>query len=404
MKRFLVSVAALVVLAWPFGIGALTLDSGRTTMVGQDAVVEGMYLVGGGTVDLAGTFKNDVYVGGGTVTIRGPVEGDVLVAGGTVKISSEVKGSVRVVGGTLDLDAKVGRNLVMVGGTLTAGSQADVQGHAILLGGTVSYSGHLVGDLDIWAGSVTLDGKIDGSVMVNLGPEDPDVDQRLILGPGTAIAGDLTYYADAEAEIRDGAVVQGKTEKLAPTNLPAIGKDFFVKMFAFARLWNLFSVLVVAALFVLMAPKTLRIASDLMLRRKGATLGWGLLVFLAAPITFVVLPFTLIGVPLMLILAAAFMIGMYVSQIALGFTVGAWLLRLIQGTRSWTMSARVRTLIATFLGIVAVSVVFDFLLIAGVVPRVIAVLAGLARFGLTLWSFGGLILSKAAYLKDYEQA
>lgn len=403
MRRSLVTIVSVLTLTLPLTAAAFTSDARRSVFVDKGTTINGVYMAGGGMLELAGTFTDDVIVGGGTVTVSGPINGDLLVAGGTVKVTGEVKGSIRMVGGTLDLNGKVGRNLIMVGGTLFAGTASDVAGEVLLLGGTATVDGHVGRTLDAWTDMLTLNGKIDGHVKVHFPADDGTNDLRFIVGSTAVIGGDLTYYATLDAEIRSGSTIAGKVTKNAPEPMTTEAREAFDRFFTFARLWNLFSLLVVAALIVLVLPKSLRKTAEIMQQRRGAAFGWGLIIFLASPVAFMILPFTLIGIPLMFILGALYVMALYVSQIFLGFAVGVWLMRLMQRGKDWTLGAKSSAaLLPTMLGIVALSLIFDFLLGSDMLPAGVTFFAGLFRLLLVIWAFGALLLTKAQSLKDHE--
>lgn len=404
MTRTKLALAVLALMLAPASALALTTDSGRTVFIDKSKTTNDVYASAGGTLDLSGTFNDDVLVAGGTVTVNGPVSGDVLVAGGTVKIAGEVKGSVRVVGGTLELNSKVGRNLVLAGGTLTTGPQADISGEVLLLGGTSSIDGRIGKSLEVWTDMLTLNAKVEGNVTVHFSKNRSAPQTQLVLGPSAVVGGNLLYYAAKDAEVRSGASVKGTTTRKDPEVISAFAKTSLAHVLSLVRLWNVFSLLVVAGLMALVFPRSLRKVGETMTSRKGRAIGWGVLIFLASPVAFILLPFTVIGIPLMLILSALYVMALYASQVFLGFAIGSWLLRLVPRTRPWVMLPKTSTgLVATILGIVVISLVFDFLLGGNILPRGFSVLLGLVRFVLILWTFGGLLMTVARNIKEQEQ-
>lgn len=397
----ILSIALVMVIVWwlPASVQAMTVTSGRTVFVGHDEVVKEVYAAGGGTIDLAGSFSDDILVGGGTVTVSGPVGGDLLIGGGTVKVTGEVKGSIRVAGGTVDLDAKVGRNVMLLGGTLTIGPAADIAGETMTAGGTLVAAGHIGQSLDSWGGSVLLNGRIDGETRIRTG-DDCRTEPCVTLGPNAAIGGNLTYWAAVEAKIDPAAKVSGTT-----TRYPGVPESEQVnklarQFFTLVGLWNLFSLLVVATLVALLLPRTVRNVADVMLQRSGRAVGWGVLVFLAVPFALMLLLFTVIGVPLALILMALYVLSLYAAQVFLGYTVGRWVLDRMRPT----VGSKLAPVWPTLLGVIVVSLLLDFgLPYLGVRVPLLAFLLGIFRLLLVLWSFGALLLVKWGYVREREQ-
>jgi hypothetical protein len=110
--------------------------------------------------------------------------------------------------------------------------------------------------------------------------------------------------------------------------------------------------------------------------------------------------FTVIGVPLALILMALYVVGLYVAQIFLGYTVGRWVLGRIRST----VGPELAPVWPTLLGVTVVALVLDFALpsLGGRVP-LLAFLLGIFRLFLVLWSFGALLLVKWGYVREREQ-
>jgi hypothetical protein len=395
-KRLFLALAALLV-AIPIGTMAVTTRSGNTILQGSDATIDDIYLAGGGTVDISGTFGSDVIVGGGTVTISGKVTGDVLSAGGTVKVTGTVDGNVRIAGGTVELDGVVGRNVVLLGGTAIMGANTDIKGEVIIVGGTLTQAGHLASDLNVWGGSVVLNGSVDGDVSVRTA-DDCAENACVVIGPNAKLGGNLEYWAAIAADVQPGATVAGTTTH-HPVDIQ-IDRTEIEQFFTGVRWWMLFSAMVVGIVISLFLPKSLRQTADLMVRRPGPAIGFGILFLFGLPIGLLILMATVVGIPLALIIVALYLIAIYVSQVYLGYFFGNVILRSLRKTE--VAETRSMTFLATVVGMLLVALVFDFLLgmqiDAG--PSPLSWLGGLVRFAMTVWAFGALLMYKWGYVKE----
>lgn len=394
--------------------GMIPLAASAAMFVGHNSVfvetgktVSSVYFASGGTLDLGGTFENDVIVAGGNITISGPVKGDVLAAGGNVKVTGEVQGNVRIAGGTLDFDSKVGKNVILAGGSITLGSKSEIGGELLLLGSHANVSGHIVKGIDGWLDSLNLDAKVDGGVDVRFNPESSNnTASAFIVGPSTVIGGDLTYHASQDAVIRPGATIKGTVTKAAPV-APEAGAAAALKgLFALGAIWQLFSLLVVAVLVSLVFPKTLRAVAETMTSRTGVSIGIGALFLFALPIAAIIMMFTVIGVALSLITLALYAIALYSSQIFLGYLVGEKVLqRFVRPAPQQTEIKPRSPIWATLLGIVVVSLVLDFLfvLIVRSAGFGFGVIIGVIRLFLLIWPFGALLMVKWRLIREREQ-
>ncbi len=394
---------AVLVVAAP--VSALTTASG--TNVSQTAEIKDMYMAGGTTLDLQGSYGSDVYSAGNTVTITGPVNGDVTVGAATATVRGEVKGGVRVAGGTVTISSKVGRNVILFGGTLTIEPDADIAGEVVVAGGSLVINGHVAGPVNAWAGTVTINGTVDGPVSLHLDGDTENDVPALHLQQKAVLKGDLTYWAEKAATIDAGATVAGVTKYNATTSSTEDFRSTLQQFVNIGRLWSLFSALVVGVLIALLFPRTLRNVADMMLKRSGVSVGWGVLIALATPFAFIILMMTVIGIPLGLLCLGAYIAAFYLSQVFLGFLVGDLLARWLGKRREPLNSAAAPRQIApawlTLLGIIIVSAVLDFLFgYLGGFAAPLSFLFGIIRLFLALWTFGAIILVLGGYIRDRE--
>lgn len=404
MRILLISLAIVVGLL-PVTAAALTMEGGRSVVVGSGTTRVGTFTAAGGSLDLAGTFEDDVLVSGGSVTISGPVRGDVLAAGGTVRVTGEVGGSVRVLGGTVELAGKVGRNVILVGGSLTATATNEVAGEVLLLGGSATFDGHARKGIEGWVNSAYVNGTVDDHLTLRLpSAEDRSGQSFITLGPQAVVNGDFSYAAPNAAEVLEGAKVTGKTTQLGPSDVGRRFQEFFRQAVTIARVWNLLALALLAAVLSMLFPRTLRDASARMLERPGAAIGWGSLVLLAGPMTFILLPLTVAGIPLTLILIAMYIIALYCSQVVLGALVGGQLLRRLRRSGS-PSSVRPSVVGGAILGTVLVTLVFDLVLsgLGEPVGTGLLWISVIVRLFFLVWPFGALLVVTSAAIRTHEQ-
>jgi hypothetical protein len=139
----------------------------------------------------------------------------------------------------------------------------------------------------------------------------------VVLRSGSRVGGDVV--SRQAPQIEDGATVEGSVDDLETR------WNFYDVTFVGRFGWWLgytVSTLVLGLVLLLLAPR-LDLASVRALReRLGATIGFGLLVFVLLPIVAVLLFVTIVGIPLglflLLALALVYSIGYVVGAVALG--------------------------------------------------------------------------------------
>ncbi len=295
-KMFMTAALALGLVIPSAALAATSMMGGDVTLPKGDNRV-GTYYAAGQTVTIDGNVDGDVICAGQTVIVNGSVNGDVICAGQEVTINGAVAGSVRAVGQAVTINSVVGRNVTTAGQTVTLGSASRVNGEMAVAGQ-----------------SVTINGPVGHDVVAAVN------DMQL----GSTIGGSLNYLSKQAL-----AIDRSKVKGAVVHQLPPRHEDSQTSVMArlSSLLFGIASGLVIALVAVWLAPKLVRGMAHTMITRPGASIGWGALVAIAAPVVAVALAFTIIGLPLailmgilwaMTIMMAGLFAGVAVGQLALG--------------------------------------------------------------------------------------
>jgi hypothetical protein len=261
---------------------------------------------------------------------------------------------------------------------LVAAAPAQASDDQVVITGDVRVDrGETVGDVIVVDGSVRIDGRVTGDVVavsapvrIN-GPVEGDVvgvAERVFIGPGGRVSGDLSY-GDKKPVITVPGAVGGKTEKL--------DFDEFISPFgtflAWIALWLAMSVstLLLGLALLWLAPRSLEAALEVARTSTGAAIGIGLAVFFGLPAVAVLLMITILGLPLGIALLLA-LLPIY----AIGYTTSAYLLG----------RAIVKPPTGRFLAFLAG---WGILRVIALVPG----LGALAWFGATVFGLGALTVA-----------
>jgi hypothetical protein len=246
----------------------------------------------------------------------------------------------------------------------------------VITGDVVVERGQTVGDVVIIDGSVRVLGRVTGDVIavsapvrIN-GPVEGDVvglAERVVIGPGGRVNGDLSY-ADKSPVVTVPGAVGGKTEKLD-------FDDWFAPLgvVAWIALWLAMSIstLLLGLALLWLAPRALEAALEIARTKTGPAIGIGLAVFFGLPAVAVLLLITLLGLPLGIALLLA-LLPIY----AIGYTTSAFLLG----------RAIVKPPTSRFLAFLAG---WGILRVIALIP----VLGGLAWFGAAVFGLGALAIA-----------
>lgn len=315
--RAILLAAVVLVATVPAPVAAET-RAGGTVVVERGEVVNGDLEAFGGTVVVRGRVTGGLTAFSGNVLVAnsGAVGGDVEAAAGNVRVNGNVSGNVEVASGNF------------------------VLGNGAAVGGQVSVS----------SGYAQIEGRVDGDVRV--------ASERLVVGPTAAIGGSLVYDVD-ELDVADAAQIAGQVraeENLfrgggpgptpGPVPIPSTPTGSGV---AFGFLTNL----LLGAVLLLVFPEFSEHVADRVTDAPGVTAGIGLLVLVAVPVVLVLFAITIIGLPITIAGAVAYVLALWVSAVYGGYAVGSWLLDAADADNRW-LALVVGLLVVAILGLIPI--------------------------------------------------
>ncbi len=294
----------------------------------QSEVIGGdYYRSGSGSGELLNATR-DVFVTGASVTVRGQAAGDVHVTGFDIDVEIDADNAYAA-GVSVAIWSDIASDLTAVGSSVKTATSSRTSGNARLIGGTVTVNGAVDGALMVAGGEVIIDAPITGDVRVTGG--------RIEFGSTAKIGGMLTYSAPSEISIHDSVIpadritykpmalgnVFQRHEDWEMQDLPLV--PTFVSVLA-GFIVTLAFIVLVAALFLAFAPKMVEARRLAAISRPGLNLVVGVLglsvLFGLTPIAGM----TIIGIPFIpIIILAIFLVW------TLGYVLGAYVI----GLRLW---------------------------------------------------------------------
>ncbi|HET9948889.1 MAG TPA: polymer-forming cytoskeletal protein [Longimicrobiales bacterium] len=309
--RTALGLAAGLALAGTLACGAMDMapEGGRVMLhPGGDV------LAGGEEVVITDSVPGDAMAAGRTIAFDGYLGGSYVGAGADQVVSGRVDGSVRAAGADVRVEASVGRNVTLAGADVELASASRVERNAYLAGSTIRIAGEVAGHAYVGGNEVEVDGVIGGDLRVEAA--------RLTIGPGARIAGDVRYRTEpGGAAIDPGATIEGQIQELPPREEPEEGSG--VGWYALRLLGFLAAGLLLVAAF----PRAAGTLAGTMRARPGASIGFGLVALIAAPIAIGIVAVTLIGIPAALILAGLYAAFLYLAPVVPAVWLGDELLR-----------------------------------------------------------------------------
>lgn len=320
-----------------------------TSVVATDEVVEGDYFAAGERVQIDGVVQGDVYAAGGNIIINGVVEGDVLVAGGNIKIQGEVNHDVRAAGGQIDINGTV------AGSVTTLAGNVDISKDAKIGAGLVTA-----------AGNVYLDGMVDKNIEAAVG--------SLVLGSNAQVSGNVNYASESDLDVDSTASVSGQITKHQTPEVEMPSKqavqDFFFGLDFAGKVISVITTLLIGLLLIHFFPRYVENATKIVTNSFGKTLLVGFITMIAAPFIFVILLFTIIGIPISIVFGFALFIWMYLGRIYVVIALGRKSLQFINKENKPNLNM-------TFLIGAIVYYLLTLIPIIGGITKLLIVLSGL---------------------------
>ncbi|MDR4466207.1 MAG: hypothetical protein MRJ66_18280 [Nitrospira sp.] len=285
--------------------------------------VQGDYFAFGPQVEISGTVHGDVYAAGGEVLVDGVVDGDLIVAGGEVRVSGEVIQDARIAGGTVTLSGKVHRNATIGGGDVHLTDSSHLKGSVVIGAGNLLLGGLIEGDARIGAGNVTLSKKIGGDLAVAA--------PAIRLTSRASVGKNVRYWSENEPSIDGGATVLGT---VTGHPIPDVfrGKEQEVRrgvvgMKILAGLVSAVSTLVLGLLLLRIYPVFTKKAVSTIQEQPWVTLGVGGAMLVGTPLIIFLCMASVMGVPIGLMLAAMYVVTLYLGRVFVLLWLGQRLMR-----------------------------------------------------------------------------
>jgi cytoskeletal protein CcmA (bactofilin family) len=329
--------------------------------VGADEVINDDLYIGAESVDIAGTVNGDIYIGAGTVNFRGKVSGDLVVGTGTLNVTKGVIGDSLIVGaGTVIIDDQS-----RIGGSLLAGT------------GTLDNRAPVGRNFMAGAGTINSNSSVGGEARL--------AGERLALGPKTRINGDLTYATEREISQDKGAIIKGKITRHQTPEFKPVDKRQMAKAWVTAKLGleglSFLGAFLVGLVMLWLLPKfTLDITGKIQ-DKFLASLGWGLVVLMVAPMALFLLAITGIGLPLAGIFTLLLFVDLYLAKVFASLALGQGLKKYF----GWNLKLPV----VFFIGL-AVYYLLRLIPVIGFFVRIVGLLAGIGG----VWLYKKQLLAK----------
>jgi hypothetical protein len=297
-------------------VHAADFRTGEEVVIPEGAAnIQDVYLFGN-TIKVNAPITNDAVVAGGDIDISNGVTGSVMVAGGNIILRGPIGNTVRAAGGNIKIDSPITRDLVVTGGSITVTKNASIGGDVFFGGGNFILDGPVNGKVIINGGNVTLNSTITGNVEGTV--------EKLTLGPNAKIAGTLSYKAEQQASVANGATVLGKTT-FTPTADQEMHDQTAKEFITAVSLYKLVADVIISILIIYFFGRPLLIILKKMKEKTVESGAVGFAFVLLFPIAALLMLILIwLGMGAWLAYGFALLVSLFIAKIFLGWFVMKW--------------------------------------------------------------------------------
>jgi len=306
---------------------------------------------------------------GDVIEINSPIDDDLLASGGSMVVNAPVK-SITWAGGTLIINAPIKTNLVAIGGTIQ--SNAPVGTDLIAIGGDIHIKGDVGGKVLGIGGSVTMDGDTENIATTGgtfiLGKNSTIFKDALVSSSGFTTQGRIEGNLTVEKDNND-SILYTKIGELINTFVLAV------------KLIQFIGLLILGIILAILMPGFFLEVTKTSRQKPLMSLGAGVLGIILSFALFVILLITIIGIPIAIFLILLVSLGLILSTIMTGGTIGVIIMD--------RMRKRSNIIPGFIIGFIILNIIFLIPFI-GIIVWLLAVCFG----------FGALILSVYISIQD----
>ena len=255
---------------------------------------------------------------GDTIEINSPIDDDLIASGGSMVVNAPVK-SITWLGGTLIVNQPVETNLVAAGGTVQV--NAPVGTDLIAAGGNIDINDNVGGKVLAAGGSVTMNGNAENLVVAG---------GTFIQGKNSVISKDANIrtsgFTTLGTILGNLTVEKNNNDKIFSSKL----QEIVTKLFIVAFIIHLIGLLILGIIIAKLLPGFFSEVISTGKNRPVVSFIAGMLGIIISFALFIVLIITIIGIPIAIFWILLVILGLILSTIMTGGTLGVWIYEKMQ--------------------------------------------------------------------------
>ncbi len=304
----------LFILLLPLTVLGAEYHSNGEIIITKDSVVNTNYYGIAENISIYGEVNGDLFIIADTVLIDSDnINGDLFIIAKDININSKVDGNIRIIGDKLSIRGEIEKNTLFIGGVFNLLKEGKLNGSLTNFLSKSSLEGEVNGKVDGYLESLIIKGNINNDLDINFLR---GFSNSFVIGSEAILSGNMKYQALEEVQIEEGAIIG---------NIEYREDSFPIKpLFSIDNLWNLviqfFSLMVLGMILLYLFPNLFKGINRELFEKSFFNMIKGLLFFILIPVFSILLMFTIIGIPLAIIILLLYGIFIYLSKLFIAFS------------------------------------------------------------------------------------
>ncbi len=288
-----------------------------TIVVEEHEVIDGNMYFASENLIINGQVKGDLIGLSSNIDFNGQVDGDIIALSQNANINGSVLGSVRILSNVLNINSNIQRNLQAIATSIYIHPENRVSWDALMLAPVMDINGIIDGNLQIWSPQVNLQALVNKDFYFGQLNNEKYI---LNINEGTEIKNNVYYHSLVEANIDENVLIGGNVEikeiESGKTNFGA---------WLFKTLRTMLAAILLALVLMHFWKKPIKLINQIIKKKPLTSLGWGALIVILAPLIFLILALTIVGLPLAILGASFWLILLLVSKTVVAITLGRYI-------------------------------------------------------------------------------
>lgn len=319
-KIFFLSFLSLLFL-FPVATKAYTIKADEFIYISKDEVVEGNLYFMANSITVEGEILGDLIGLASNVSVNGHVSGDLITLAQDIKVNGQVDGNLRALASSATISGKINKNINYAGENLFLENDSNIGQDTLIAVDRAELKGKIKGNAHGLSNSLLILGSVDKNVDFVLDKvKRKKYLSTLKIGGSAEIGGDLNYQAGNEASI-ESENIKGNILHKEPI---AAAKG---KISISSLLYSILSLFILSVILRTLFKEPLKKVKRLIIKKNIRLSGWGLLFLFATPIIALLLMFTIIALPIAIIILIIWGLILYLSKAILAMALGDYIFR-----------------------------------------------------------------------------